>query len=551
MENISKKAAIYARVSSDKQDVDLSISAQLRALREYAERNGYSLVREFVDEAESGRTAARPAFREMISLAKTKNTPFNVILVWKLNRFARSRADSVTYKTLLRNKGIDVISINEPVDDSPTGRLLEGVIESIDEFYSANLGQDIRRGMRENARRGFFNGSRPPYGFRKVAVRDGEKTRNKLEPGPEDSAAVKTVRRIFDMALKDLGCKEIAKALNHDGCRTLKGERWGRTTVYKVLTNEAYIGTLVWAGRQGYAAARSGEPPVRVENAWSSIIDRDNFQVVKQKMASKRPEVSHPRTVPSSYLLSGMLFCSCGRAMIGHSSKCGRYYYYLCSRNFKQGKEACDARILPKEKLERVVVEHIRSDILNNENLEKMALVVNDEFLSANSGLKERLDIIDAELYDTRARLSRLYDAIETGKIALDDLSSRIRELKDRQSELNKARLLVEAEMVAKGEERIDIEMVKTYGQDLRAMIEEASLTERKAFLRSFIKRIEIDGDKVRVTHKLPLPTGKDKIAVLPIDTFGGAGGIRTPYLLTASQTFSQVNYGPMDALII
>jgi len=165
MENISKKAAIYARVSSDKQDIDLSISAQLRALREYAERTGYSLVREFIDEAESGRTAARPAFLEMISLAKTRNTPFNVILVWKLNRFARSRADSITYKTLLRNKGIDVISINEPVDDSPTGRLLEGVIESIDEFYSANQGQDIRRGMRENASRGFFNGSRPPLRF--------------------------------------------------------------------------------------------------------------------------------------------------------------------------------------------------------------------------------------------------------------------------------------------------------------------------------------------------------------------------------------------------
>jgi DNA invertase Pin-like site-specific DNA recombinase len=522
-----KNAAIYARVSSDKQDVDLSISAQLRALREYAERNGYALVREFVDEAESGRTAARPAFREMISLAKTKTAPFNVILVWKLNRFARSRADSITYKTLLRNKGIDVISINEPVDDSPTGRLLEGVIESIDEFYSANLGQDIRRGMRENASRGFFNGSRPPYGFRKVQVRDGEKMRNKLEPEPEDSASVKTVRRIFDLALKDLGCKEIAKTLNHDGCRTLKGERWGRTTVYKVLTNEAYTGTLVWAGRQGYPAARSGEPPVRIENAWQSIIDKDIFKLVQQKMASKRPEISHPRTVPSAYLLSGMLYCSCGRAMIGHSSKCRRYHYYLCSRNYKQGKEACNARKLPREKLEKAVVEHIRADILNNESLEKMAMVVNEEFRSASSGLKERLDIIDAELYDTRARLSRLYDAIETGKVTLDDLSSRIRELKDRQTELSKVRLVAEAEMVARGEERIDVEMVKAYGRDLRAMIEEASLTERKAFLRSFIKRIEIDGDRVKVTHKLPLPTGKEKVAVLPIDTFGGAKGIR------------------------
>src|SRR3990172_4749174 len=224
------KVALYARVSSDKQDVDLSISAQLRALREYAQRNGHQILREFVDEAESGRTASRPAFKEMLALARLKQPPFEAILVWKLNRFARSRADSVTYKALLRNKGIDVISINEPMDDSPTGRLLEGVIESIDEFYSANLGQDIKRGMRENASRGFFNGSKTPYGYRKVAVRDGAKVRNKLEPEPGDSVATQVVRRMFDMAAKDVGCKEIAKQLNREGLRTTRGERWGRVT---------------------------------------------------------------------------------------------------------------------------------------------------------------------------------------------------------------------------------------------------------------------------------------------------------------------------------
>jgi site-specific DNA recombinase len=545
MDKTCKNAAIYARVSSDKQDVDLSISAQLRSLREYAEHRGYTLAREFVDEAESGRTAARPAFRDMISLARTKNPPFNVILVWKLNRFARSRADSITYKTLLRNKGIDVISINEPVEDSPTGRLLEGVIESIDEFYSDNLGQDIRRGMRENASRGFFNGSRPPYGLHKVDVHDRDKIRHRLEPDPEDSVTTKTVRHIFDMALKDLGCKEIAKTLNQEGSRTKNGERWGRTTVYQVLTNEAYKGTLVWAGRHGRAAERNGETAVRVDKAWSAIIEPTNFQIVQQKMSAKRPEVTHPRTVPSTYLLSGMLFCACGRAMIGHSAKCQKHFYYLCSRKFKQGNEACNTKRLPKVKLEKVVVEHIKSEVLNDDNLEKMVLMSNDEFSSASSGLKERLEIIDAEIHDVRARLSKLYDAIETGKVALDDLSSRIRELKARQEELSKTRVLVEAEMVAKGEEQINMNMVKTYAKDLRVMIEEASFTERKAFLRSFIKRIEINKEKVKVTHKLPLPNGGEHIAVLPIDTFGGDRGIRTPDLRDANATLSRLSHIP------
>ena len=155
-------AALYARVSSDRQDVDLSISSQLKALREYADRNGYQAVREYVDEAESGRSIDRPGFKAMIGAARQDANPFSAILVWKLSRFARNREDSIIYKSLLRKHGVQVISINEPLDDSPSGRLLEGIIEVIDEFYSANLSQDVVRGMRENASRGFFVGGQSP-----------------------------------------------------------------------------------------------------------------------------------------------------------------------------------------------------------------------------------------------------------------------------------------------------------------------------------------------------------------------------------------------------
>jgi len=150
------KVALYARVSSDRQDVDLSISAQLKALREYALRNSYQVVKEFVDEAETGRTTARPAFKEMISIARRPNKPFEQILVWKYSRFARSRKDSIVYKAMLKKVGVMVVSINEPFDDTPTGRLMEGIIESLDEFYSDNLGEDVTRGMRESAQRGFY-----------------------------------------------------------------------------------------------------------------------------------------------------------------------------------------------------------------------------------------------------------------------------------------------------------------------------------------------------------------------------------------------------------
>ena len=132
-------AALYARVSSDRQDVDLSVSAQLRALKDYARANGYSVAREYVDEAESGLVADRPQFREMIEEGSKPKVPFDVILVWKFSRFTRKREHAVAFKSMLRRKGIRVVSITEQAEDNATSRLLEGIIESVDEFYSENL----------------------------------------------------------------------------------------------------------------------------------------------------------------------------------------------------------------------------------------------------------------------------------------------------------------------------------------------------------------------------------------------------------------------------
>ena len=191
------KAALYARVSSDRQaDRDLSIPSQLKALREYATKHGWKVAVEFVDEAESARTADRPQFQRMIAQAKQKQAPFSVVLVWKLSRFARNREDSILYKALLRRHGVQVVSINEPIEDTPTGKLFEGLIETIDEFYSANLSQDTVRGMNENASQGFLNGGRAPFGYRRIKITVGTGKKAKLDLFPEQAGVA---RRIFAM----------------------------------------------------------------------------------------------------------------------------------------------------------------------------------------------------------------------------------------------------------------------------------------------------------------------------------------------------------------
>ena len=167
------KVAIYARVSSDQQaEKNNSIPSQLRLLHEYADKHNMSVYKEYVDEGESALSVNRPAFLEMIAETKKKFPPFQTILVWKLSRFARNRQDSIIYKAMLKKRGIEVISISEPIDSSPQGQLMEGMIEVIDEFYSAVLAQETLRGMAENARKGYKNGGYSTFGYKNIHVYD-------------------------------------------------------------------------------------------------------------------------------------------------------------------------------------------------------------------------------------------------------------------------------------------------------------------------------------------------------------------------------------------
>ena len=294
-------AALCARVSSDRQDVDLSVSAQLRALRDYAKANGYSVAREYVDEAESGRVADRPEFRKMIEEGSQPNSPFREILVWKFSRFTRKREHAVAFKSMLRRRGIRVVSITEQAEDTASGRLLEAIIEGVDEFYSENLAQEVTRGMREAASRGFWMTTYAPYGYKRVHVQDGPKKRPKLELNPPANAVV---RRIFDMADAGKGTLEITRTLNSEGISSPRGKLWGKASVHNILTNEAYTGTLLWG-----AKAKDKADPVRVEKAFPAIISKAQFRRVNQQLRRRAPKIRNPRRTGSSYLLSGMVRC--------------------------------------------------------------------------------------------------------------------------------------------------------------------------------------------------------------------------------------------------
>ncbi len=181
----------------------------------------------------------------MIDEGGKATAPFQVIFVWKFSRLTRKREHAVAFKSMLRRKGIRVVSITEHADDSPTGKLMEAIIESVDEFYSENLAEEVKRGMREAASRGYFLASRAPFGYTRVKVSDGVKDRPTLEVDP---AAAPVVKEIFESSRRGNGLKEICKELNGLGI-TNRGRRWQKNIVHYLLTNKAYTGTAVWGSR--------------------------------------------------------------------------------------------------------------------------------------------------------------------------------------------------------------------------------------------------------------------------------------------------------------
>jgi site-specific DNA recombinase len=525
------KTVIYARVSSEKQaEKDLSIPAQLKTLRKYALERSWEIVSEYVDEAESAKSANRPAFQEMIAAAKRKDKPFDSILVWKLSRFARNREDSIIYKSLLRKRGISVISINEKIDDSASGRLLEGMIEVIDEFYSANLAQDTMRGMKENISRGFFNGGNVPFGYRKVKVPVNGSQKTKLEP---NEAEAQIVKRAFQMSLKGKGGKEIARVFNEEGLRTRSGKLLGTTTINFWLKNPAYTGSLVWNRTD-----RTSDKPFRkpaaetivVPDTHKGIVSQADFDRVQTLLADRRPFIRPPRGVSSPYVLSGLAHCSkCGAAMIGTAAKSGKYLYYECDARFKKGKDSCVGLRFRKEMVENFVLDKIRQNILTKENLTKLVHLINGELLETASRLEKQLEQTEKELTKISGKLTKLYVALESGKLDMDDLAPRIKELRAYQHELQQQRDSLIARIESDEPEKLDENEVMSYVNELEQVLGEKSFLQQKTFLRRFVKRVEINPKGFVMDYTIPVPVDNNRTStreVLYINKDGSGGWV-------------------------
>ena len=245
------------------------------------------------------------------------------------------------------------------------------------------------------------------------------------------------------------------------------------------------------------------------------------FERVQDILSERSPQKVHPRTINSDYLLSGFLYCGkCGAALLGSAAKSSRFFYYACHNYTKRGKAVCDARLIRKEKLEAFVIEQLKAHVLTEENLAALVQLTNEEITRAKDGHEDRLAAVDRQIEDVEARLDKLYSALETGKLELEDLAPRIKALRSQKDDLEEKRLAVVESLKETTVELLGVPKVRAYVDDLRELLSKGSIVEQKAFLRSFIKRIEVNHPHIALDYTMPLKRTKGRTTrreVLPL----------------------------------
>lgn len=403
-------AVIYARYSSHGQK-DTSIEQQVADCEAYAKANNLRVVKVYADRHLSGTNDKRPQFQQMLKDAA--HGKWRYVICWKIDRFARNRYDSATYKYRLRKHNISVLYAKESIPDGPEGILLESILEGSAEYYSANLAQNVRRGMRFNAQQCKVNSGNIPFGYCK-----GPDGKFALNPAQADIA-----RQIFTAFLHGSSFAEIANDLNGRGIRTARGNLWNKNSFHAMLKNECYIGVYHYAD-------------IRIEGGMPAIIQKDQFMEVQKRLqAKKNPQGRHRDK--GEYLLTGKLKCGhCDSYMVGLSGT-GRHgelhHYYGCQKHFKE--KACRKRNVPRDWIERFVVKSALDYVLQDDVIEWMADSVMEH--QNRESASAQLDALISESADVDKAIGNVMAAIEAG-IITPTTKKRLMELEARSAELSR-----------------------------------------------------------------------------------------------------------------
>lgn len=476
-----KIAAAYIRVSTEDQ-IEYSPESQIKAIRDYAKRNDYILPDEyiFMDEGISGKTVGkRPAFMKMIGTAKSKPKPFDAILLWKFSRFARNREDSIVYKSMLRKQlGIEVISISESLGDDKMAVLIEAMIEAMDEYYSINLAEEVKRGMTEKAKRGEPL-SIPPFGY---------KMENKqLIPVKEESDIIKQVFSWYDSGI---GMLRIAKNLNAAGVHTHRGNKIENRTIEYWLNNPVYVGKIRWTPTGKTSRNYHNEDSMIIDGSHEPLVDIDTWERVQKRMREQKEKYRkwYKPSDSISHWLVGLIHCGvCGGPVVNNGG-------YLYCNNRSKGTCTGNGSI-KTEKLEEYVIGQLEGVVNGSINIEAPI----KQKHSINTG------IYDSQLKRAQNRLKRVKEAYENGVDTLEEYRENKQNI---QHEIDNIMAEIKKEQSKEIDPEIAIEQLKEKIRKSLAALKNSSISEKEknSLAREFISDIiktGSDGHEFNIMYRL------------------------------------------------
>jgi DNA invertase Pin-like site-specific DNA recombinase len=457
----SLNAVVYARYSSDSQREE-SIDGQIRECMEFAERNGIDVVGSYIDRALSAKTDNRPEFQRMIK--DSYKRLYDMIIVWKLDRFARNRYDSAHYKMLLKKNGVKVVSAKETIAEGSEGILLESLLEGMAEYYSAELSEKVLRGLKENAFKCKVNGGQCAFGYKIIEQKIYK-----------DETAAPIVEEIFTSYAEGKNIKPIVDMLNGRGIRTRFDRPMSINIIQYMLSNRKYIGEYKFRD-------------IVVPNGAPAIVTDDLFERVQVRL-KKNKKAPARHKAEDDYLLTTKLFCGkCGAYMIGESGTSRTkevHRYYKCTNTKKR--HTCNKKPVKKDWIERIAIK-IAVKVLYDDNL--VEKLTNRIYIMQTTG-SSRVPRLQEQLKETETKIRNIIAAIEQG-ILTDSTKERLNELETRKKELEISILQEQIKKPFLTKEQI------RYGIEKHRMLDLTTQEGCRRLIDTFINAIYLYDDKLK-----------------------------------------------------
>ena len=484
-------AVAYARFSTDMQREE-SIEAQVRAIEDYCNKNNYNLVRVFADRGISGTKDNRPEFQKMIDECKQPNNVrnFDIVIVHKLDRFARNRFDSAIYKKVLKESNIKLYSVLENLNDSPESVILESVLDGMAEYYSLNLAREVQKGKCENAYKCKFNGGYSPLGYDINPVTH-EYVINETE--------AKTIKKIFELYVNGHSLIDITIYLNENGYKTKLGKPFRKNSVYDILGSEKYAGYYVY--NKGYKSKKrkKRDDTIIVENGIPAIISKEVFDLV---MIKRKKNKRIPGSFKSNeiYLLSGLLICSkCNGSYYGtrriKSKKSKTYYYYKYVCQNRNKLHNCTADELNRDDVENLIISELKNVLLNPNNIDKIVDKINEKYSELYNSSKTDISDTEKEIKDIQIKINNLMRLVSDG-LYNDDIKNNLENLENNKTNLNVR--LNKLKNISNNKELDKNTIIKAINIDIDAL----NLSDKlvvKNMLSKYISKIVVDYPSIEI----------------------------------------------------